>query len=226
MGLLGRETDLHLYASPPLEGILDQILKAADTKLPFTLHFHPLVEEGLIVDDEKFSIECFSVNHRIECFGFIFREKKKPKKIDKEKITNYSITPAAFEKLKMGEDVETITGEEIKNEWVTIEATPPHSYAFCADTKYKEEIAEKVKNVSLLYHETTYLKDLEERALNRFHSTTNQAANIALKANAKRLLIGHFSSKYEKLDQFLDEASAVFPATELAIEGCTYRIIP
>lgn len=224
MGLLGREADLHLYASAPLENILTQILKAADANLPFQLHFHPLENEEILVDDPKFSIECFRVKHRIECWGFIFREKKKPRKIDKEKIENLQIDPASFERLKMGENIITAQGEEIANELVTIAATPARSYAFCADTLYKEEIAEKVKDVTLLYHETTYLKDLSDRAFARFHATTEQAATIALKANAKRLLIGHFSSKYEKLDQFLEEACEVFPATELAIEGCTYRI--
>lgn len=224
MGLLGRETDLHLYASTPLQEILNVILKAAAAELPFKLHFHSLDKEGLLVDDPRFSVECFKVLHRIECWGFIFREKKKPRKIDKEKITHFNIPPASFEKLKLGENVVGMKGEEILNELVTVAAAPARSYAFCADTMYKEEIAEKVKDVTVIYHETTYLKDLADRAKARFHATTEQAALIALKANAKRLLIGHFSSKYEKLDQFLQEAIEVFPSTELAIEGCTYRI--
>jgi ribonuclease Z len=184
-----------------------------------------LEEEGVLIDDPKFSVECFRVFHRIECWGFIIREKKKPRKIDKDKIQAYNISSSDFERLKLGEDVTTTTGQVIANESVTIAATSARSYAFCADTKFDESVAEKVKDVSLLYHETTYLKDLEERALSRFHATTHQAANIALKANATRLLIGHFSSKYEKLEKFLEETSEIFPATELALEGCTYRVI-
>ena len=224
MGLLNREHDLHLHAPAPLKPILDLMLQAADTRLPYTLHFHPLDTEGTIVEDSKFSVECFRVFHRIECWGFIFREKRVPRKIDKEKIHQVDIPASFYERLKLGEDFITPAGEVIPNDQVTIANTPPRSYAFCADTVYTESLAEKSKDVTVLYHETTYLKDLEERAFNRFHSTTIQAAQLALKANANRLLIGHFSSKYEHLDEFLSEASEVFPQTELALEGVTYRI--
>lgn len=224
MGLLNRETDLHLYAPAPLKPILDLMLQAADTRLPYTLHFHPLDKEGTIVDDAKFSVECFKVFHRIECWGFVIREKKPLRKIDKEKTSPYKIPAAYYERIKMGEDFITSTGERILNDALTIPNSPPRSYAFCADTMYHEMIAERAKEVTLLYHETTYLHELEVRAFSRFHSTTVQAAQIAIKANAKRLLIGHFSSKYEQLDHFLEETSEVFPFTELAIEGVTYRI--
>ncbi len=224
MGLLGRETDLHLYANEALKIILDNILLASSTTLPFTIHFHPLCEEGIIVDDEKFSVETFKVYHRIETWGFIFREKKNLRKIDKDKVKDYALSSEAFDKLKVGEDVFTIDGQPIANDAVTTATPAPLSYAFCADTRFDETLADKVKNVSLLYHETTYLQDLSERALLRFHATTIQAGQIALQAKVGRLIIGHFSSKYEKLDQFLHETSEIFADTELAIEGCTYRV--
>ena len=225
MGLLNRENDLHLHAPAALKAILDLILQAADTRLPYTLHFHALENEGIIVDDLKFSVECFRVYHRIECWGFLFREKKPLRKIDKDKISPYKIPAADFERLKMGEDFITGKGERILNEDLTLANTPPRSYAFCADTLYHEVVAERTNSVSLLYHETTYLHELEERAFLRFHSTTVQAANIAMQAQAKRLLIGHFSSKYEQLDHFLEETCAVFPDTELALEGVTYLVL-
>jgi ribonuclease Z len=223
-GLMSREHDLHLHAPEPLKKILDLLFSIADTQFPFTLHFHPLKNEGVIVDENKFSVECFKVYHRIECWGFIIREKKKPRRIDKDKIIHYDIPPLYYEKLKEGEDYITESGEVIKNETVTIPATPPRSYAFCGDTIYNENIVNKLSEATMLYHETTYLKDLEERAASRFHSTTTQAANIALLAKAKKLLIGHFSSKYELLDDFLDETMEVFPDTQLAIEGATYLL--
>ncbi len=223
-GLMSREHDLHLHAPEPLKKILDLLFSIADTQFPFTLHFHPLKNEGVIVDENKFSVECFKVYHRIECWGFIIREKKKPRRIDKDKIIHYDIPPLYYEKLKEGEDYITESGEVIKNETVTIPATPPRSYAFCGDTIYNENIVNKLNEATMLYHETTYLKDLEERAASRFHSTTTQAANIALLAKAKKLLIGHFSSKYELLDDFLDETMEVFPDTQLAIEGATYLL--
>jgi ribonuclease Z len=225
MGLLGRDTDLHLYAPPELKPIIDLIMNAADTKLGYALCFHPLVKEGILIEDTLFSVECFEVYHRIRCWGFIFREKKKPRKIDKQVIGSYHLRADQYEMLKMGENIITDTGEEISNEVLTVANTPPRSYAYCADTVYNPAVAEKAKGVSKIYHETTYLKELEDRALQRFHSTTYQAADIAIKANANSLLIGHFSSKYEDLDAFLEETREVFPAADLAIEGVTYRIV-
>lgn len=224
MGLLGRENDLHLYAPAPLKQILDIQFTVADTRLPFTLHFHALENEGLVVDDKKFMVECFKTQHRIECWGFIIREKKQPRKINKEKIKEYTIPTTYYERLKNGDDYQTKDGDIIKNEILTIANTLAKSYAFCADTIYDESLVDKVANVSLLYHETTYLKDLEDRATDRFHSTTVQAASIAKKANVNKLLIGHFSSKYEQLDIFEQEAKEVFANTQLAIDGVTFLI--
>ncbi len=224
MGLLGRENDLHIYAPSALKEIIDLQFKVADTKLPFALHFHPLEKEGSIVEGKRFTVECFSTQHRIECWGFIIREKKHVRKIDKEKAVQFNIPAVYYSHLKNGADYETKDGEIIKNEWVTLPNAQPRSYAFCADTIYDERLVEIIKNSTVVYHETTFLKDMHDRATARFHSTTHQAANIAIKANAQKLLIGHFSSKYENLDQFLLEAKEVFPNTDLAIEGVTFRV--
>ncbi len=222
--LLSRTTDLHLYGPAPLKKILDLQLEAASTILCYDLHFHPIEAEGLLVDDKKFTVECFSTKHRIPCWGFIVREKKKPRKINKEEIIKHDIPAAFYERLKMGEDYTNKEGTVLKNEFVTVPSTPAKSYAFAADTVYFEDIAEKVKGVTMLYHEATYLKDQHQRAVDRFHSTTIQAAAIAQKAGVEKLLLGHFSSKYDVLDEFLSEAKEVFPNTQLAIEGATYLI--
>lgn len=225
MALLGRDADLHLFAPAPLQTIIDLILQASNAQFGYKLHFHSLQDEGILLDDVKFSVECFRVFHRIDCWGFIFREKKKPRKINKQTISSFNLPIKYLERLKSGENITTEKGEVILNEEVTIPNAPSKSYAYCADTVYNELVAEKVKGVTLLYHETTYLKDLENQAAQRFHSTTIQAADIALKANAQNLLIGHFSSKYENLEMFLAETKEVFPDTSLAIEGVTYRVI-
>jgi ribonuclease Z len=224
MGLLGRQQEIHLFAPPPLKEMIDLQLKVADTQLPFDVHFHPLAEEGVLVKENKFEISCFKVQHRIECWGFKFCEIKPPRKINPAKAKEYDVPSSFFERLKWGEDYTTKDNRVIKNEWVTDPGTKPKSYAYSADTIYDERIAEKVKNVSLLYHEATYLKDLEERAVKRFHCTTVQAATIAKMANAGRLIIGHFSSKYEKLEDFEREAREIFEKAELALEGVTYRV--
>jgi len=224
MSLLNRTQDLHLHAPPELEQLIGLQLNYASTHLSYPLHFHPLTEAGMILDGNKITVECFTVKHRIACWGFLFRQKKNPRKLNPERAKIYEIPAAFYEKLQQGEDYVTKKGTIVPNEEVTTEAPKPKSYAYCADTIYDESLAEKVKEVDLLYHETTYLKDLHERAAARFHSTTVQAAAVAKKAAVKRLLVGHFSSKYESLDEFLNETTAVFENTELAIEGSCYII--
>ena len=224
MSLLGRTQDIYLHAPSALEEIINLQLKVSDTHLSYPLHFRVLKTEGIIVDDKKLTVECFKTQHRIECWGFLFRQKKNPRKLDAARAKTYEIPAAFYEKLQRGEDYVTKKGTIIPNEEVTTAAPNAKAYAYCADTIYDECLIEKIKGVDLLYHEATYLKDLAERAAARFHSTTVQAAAIAQKAGVKKLLIGHFSSKYETLDEFLTEAVEVFECTELALEGVCYTI--
>ncbi len=156
--------------------------------------------------------------------GILNKREKKSRKIDLEKTVAAEIPKRYYEELKKGHDYITKDGTTILNESVTIPNVTPKSYAFCADTRYDESIIEHIKDVTLLYHETTYLKDQPEKAFERFHSTTEQAATIALKANAGNLIIGHFSSRYDTLTSFLNEAKVIFPNTKLAKEGTTFTI--
>ncbi len=224
MGLLGRHQDLNLYGPAELIDIFNLQLKVADTQLPYKLIFHPLGDEGILVKDNRFQISCFRVFHRIECWGFIFRQVRPPRRVNPEKARISGIPASFLDRLKWGEDYETQQGVLIPNGSVTEAAPIPKSYAYSADTVYHPEVAEKVAGVNLLYHEATYLKDLEERAVNRYHCTTVQAAAIAKRAGVKHLLIGHFSSKYDRLDDFEREAREVFPNTDLALEGVTYLV--
>ena len=224
MGLLGRHQDLNLYGPAQLIDIFNLQLRAADTQLPFKLIFHPLGEEGILLKENRFEVSCFRVFHRIECWGFIFRQIRPPRRVNPEKARIAGIPSAFFDRLKWGEDYENRQGSLVLNASVTDPAPKPKSYAYSADTLYNPEIAVKVKGVDLLYHEATYLKDLEERAALRFHCTTIQAAAIAKSAGVGHLLIGHFSSKYDKLDEFLQEAREVFPNTDLALEGVSFLV--
>ena len=224
MGLLGRSQDLHIYAPVALKSIIDLQLKVADIQLPYTLFFHPLETEGVIIREPKFEVSCFHVYHRIECWGFRFREIRPFRKVNPAKAREYDVPSSFFDRLKWGESYMDKNGNVVENGWVTDPAVRAKSYAYAADTLFDERIVEKVRGVDLLYHETTYLKDLEEQAGKRFHSTTNQAATVAKLAGAQRLLIGHFSSKYEKLQSFEQEAREIFPNTDLALEGVTYRV--
>jgi len=222
--LLSHQQEMHVYAPSPLQQIIEMQLRVADTQLCYPLHFHTISEAGILVDNDKVLIKCFRTNHRIECYGFSFEEKKNQRKLIPEKAREYGVPVSFYDHLKEGEDYMQSDGKIIKNDWVT-EAVPPGKiYAFCADTKYDESIIPHIRNADLIYHETTYLDALRERAEGRFHSTTRQAAEIAKRAKVKKLLIGHFSSKYAELAEFEQEAKEVFLNTELALEGVTYKV--
>ncbi len=223
MALLGRTQDIHLFAPAPLKPILDMQFAVADTTLPYNLIFHPLNESEVIWQEEKIKISCFKVSHRIDCWGFRFDQVRAPRKINLESVKKFAIPTDYYEKLQWGEDYLMPSGEVLKNELLTEAAPKPKSYAYSSDTLFDERVIEKVYGVDVLYHETTYLKGLEEKAAMRFHCTTTQAATVAQRANVNKLLIGHFSSKYETLEQFEAEAKEVFPNTFLAEEGVTYK---
>ena len=222
--LLNRQQELHIVGPAPLQQIIELQLKVADTTLCYDLYFHTIRNEGILVDTDKFTVRCFRTNHRIECYGFVFSEKRKPRRLILEAVKENNIPLHFYERLKYGEDFVTAVGEVIKNEWVT-EATPrAKSYAFCAETRYNEEMIQHIQAADMIYHETTYLENFREHAELRFHSTAKQAAMIAIKSGCMRLLIGHFSSRYDTLEEFEKEAREIFPNTELAIEGVTYRV--
>jgi len=222
--LLSHQQEMHIYAPTPLKEIIELQLRVADTQLCYPLHFHTISEAGTLVNDDKVAIKCFRTNHRIECYGFSFHEKKKQRRINADRAREFAIPLSFYDHLKDGEDYTQSDGTVIANESVTEAIPPGKTYAFCADTKYDESIIPHIENADMIYHETTYLDALRERAENRFHATTRQAAEIAKRANVKRLLIGHFSSKYDTLAEFEEEAREVFLNTELAIEGVTYKV--
>ncbi len=223
MGLLSREHELHLYAPAPLNEILDLQLRAANAVLNYNLIFHPLENEGELFRSDRIRISCFATKHRIPCWGFKFEQVRMPRKVLPLEASAHNIPSSFFDQLKLGADYIDDEGRVVSNNLVTEPTAPPKSYAYTADTIYDEELVEKIRGVDLLYHETTYLKNLEERALARFHSTTHHAAHIASRAQVNRLLIGHFSSKYDKLEIFEHEAREIFPNTSLALEGVSYK---
>jgi len=222
--LTSRKDPVHLYGPAALMPILDLMFEAAQANLSYPLHFHALEEEKQLVDGKKFTVTCFRVFHRIECWGFVIREKEKPRKIDPDRADDLDVPTSFYPSLKEGLDYVHPSGRVVKNEWVTKSSNPPRSYGYCADTRFDLSIAEKVIGCNLIYHEATYLDDLREKAAERFHSTARQAAELAQAARAKSLLIGHFSSKYEDISPFLEEARYSFQNTELAKEGVTFLI--
>jgi len=225
MSLLGRTAPLHVFGPAGLESIMQQIFDVAETVLSFPYHFHALPEgAALLTENEFFKVSCFPVEHRIPCHGFLIERKTRGRKIDPERCREYEIPAYFYDRLKAGEDYTQKDGTIVKNEWVTADGPSPRKYAFCADTRYSESYLPYIMNADTIYHECTYVHAEIEKAHSRYHSTSVEAAEIALKANAKQLLLGHFSSKYKELDQFREEAAAIFPNVLVTQEGVAYEI--
>ncbi len=223
--LLTRETELHIYAPKGLKEVITLQMKLADSWTNYPLIFHELTSETseLIFEDEQVEVYTIPLDHRIYTNGFLFKEKVGERKLDMNAILNSNIDVSYYRKLKQGFDVVNEDGQLILNTELTKPALPPKSYAFCSDTAYNEAILPIIKDVDVLYHESTFLEKNEKLALPTKHSTAIQAATIAKKANAKTLILGHFSTRYDDLNLFKLEAETVFKEVRLAKDGKTFE---
>ena len=221
MQLLGRQKPLKLYGPPPLKDIIQLQLDEAGTNFTYELEFIPLSygKSELIHEDKFVKVYTIPLNHRIPCNGFLFEETKKNRKISKETIRDLEIPLSEIPAIKRGADYIDKDGVVYPNKSITDKPKRSCKYAFCSDTKYDESIIPLIRDVDILYHEATFLEDMKERAKKTFHSTAKEAATIAKKAEVFELLIGHFSARYNTIDQHLEEARTVFPNSKLAIEG-------
>lgn len=224
--LLGIKNDLHIYSPTQLREILQPQLNLLKAGLQFNIIFHPLnfKKPELIFEDKVIEVISFPLKHSINCCGFLFREKTKERNIKKEYIQEFNIPIAQIRAIKQGADFKTENGKIIPNEQLTTPPPPPVSYAFCSDTAFHPPVVETIKEVSTLYHEATFTEEMKEWAVKTYHSTALDAAKIAKMANAGKLIIGHFSSRYKTTDQFLKEAQSEFKNTETAVDGKKYSI--
>lgn len=224
--LLDRRKELHVYANPDLFEILDAYLKAGNTTLVYPLIRHAL-KPGIpekIFDNERLEVHTVPLNHRIPTWGFVFREKNIPRSISKEMIAKHKIPVQEIALIKNGCDFKDKNGKVIKNEILTYVPHPPRSYAYISDTIYDETILNHIRNVSVLYHETTFLNDMTAAAHEKYHTTASEAAVIAVKAGAGKLLMGHFSARYDDFSLFLNEACEIFPSSTLTADGDVFEI--
>ncbi|MCX7729048.1 MAG: ribonuclease Z [Bacteroidia bacterium] len=221
LSLLQRQKELIIISPPPLKEILNTLFKHSEAKIIYPIQYilTQNAKPELIYENKKFKITSIPLKHRIHTTGFVIEEQKRDKKIIKEKIHEYQIPVHQFHKLKKGMDVEDMNGNIIKNELLTENPLPPRKYVYCSDTAYLDTLPEITFHADLLYHEATFLQEHKELARITQHSTATDAAQTALNMNAKKLIIGHYSSRYEHLNPLLEEAKQIFPNTELAIEG-------
>jgi ribonuclease Z len=221
LNLLGRTAELTIYAHQEMEEFLNPVLNLFCKHISYNVSLVLLKRKGhnLIYENKSISIYSFPLKHRIASTGFLFKEKEKMRHIKREMIDFYNIPIREINNIKNGAHFTTPEGETIPNELLTTPPHPQRSYAYCSDTAYDASIVPYIKEADVLYHEATFAESEITRATKTAHSTARQAAEIAKLAGVNKLVIGHFSSRYTDLEPLLEEAKAVFSATELAFEG-------
>lgn len=225
-GMTGRTAPLHIYAPAAFEPILEQTLSFFCQGLEFKVVFHAVdtTQNKVVYEDRSLTVETIPLQHRIDCCGYLFREKPILPHIRRDMIDFYKIPISQINNIKAGADWVTPEGEVIANSRLTTPAEPARSYAYCSDTRYIKTLHELVKGVSTLYHESTYSAEDAERARLYWHSTSQDAAKVARDASVGKLLLGHFSARYNNESQLLDEAKEIFPNSYLTCEGATFDI--
>lgn len=220
-GMLERTANLHIHCHADLQRILEPQIEFFCKGMPYNVVFELFNpgEQAVIYDDRSVSVETIPLRHRVPCCGFLFREKPTPNHIRRDMIDFYQIPTYLINRIKNGKDYVLEDGTVIPNERLTIPSDSPRSYAYCSDTCYLPRICEQIKGCDLLFHEATFAAADAKRAKETFHTTAPQAAEIAKAAQVKKLVIGHYSARYEDESILLKEASEVFPQTILAQEN-------
>ena len=223
-----RTTPLHIHGPEQLKDIIDIQLAASNTILRFPLEFHTIEPRNgsVIYKEQNLRVCSLEMLHRIPCSGFLFEELITESNIIKEKIAEYQIPYQDIPAIKKGKDWTSPNGRVIPNSELTFPRHEPRKYAFCTDTLYNEDLLPYIDGVDLLYHEATFDTERAERAIETFHTTSADAGKLAKKAMVKKLLIGHFSSRYREpeMESLLQEACNEFANTELALEGKTFQV--
>lgn len=220
LNLLGRTAELHIHSPKGLETLLTPMLDFFNRQMTYKILFHEFdtKEPMQIYEDRSLTVTTIPLRHRMPCCGFLFAEKRRPNHIIREMVDFYQVPVYELNRIKNGADYVTPEGKTVSNNLLTRPSAPSRSYAYCSDTIYLPSIVEQIKGVDLLFHEATFANEDAPRAKETFHTTAAQAAEIARKAEVKKLLIGHFSARYEDENILLQEASAIFPDTQLAKE--------
>jgi len=226
MSLLGRTSGVQLYGPPELMEILSVIFRASETKLNFNFTFVPLElnSKEMIFEDEGMCIYAFPLKHRIKTFGFSIVEKFQRLKIDKNAVSGTNLSNEHLKLLAQGVNFQRIDGSWVYYKDYTLPMPNPRMYSYCSDTKPFEALKTYVEGTTTLYHEATFLNDRKDRAKQTFHSTASDAASLAMEICVRKLLLGHFSSRYANSDQHIQEAQEFFQSVEAVQDGITYEI--
>lgn len=223
--LLNRTNDLHVYGPKGIKDIILLQLKYSKSYTSYKLFFHELESNNseLIFEDEKVSVRTIPLKHRVYTNGFLFNEKPGKRKLNVVACEELQIDSCYFNKIKSGGNVTLDDGTIVPNEVLSFDPEPTQSYAFCSDTLYNEDIVPLIENVTVLYHESTFLEKDSDKCASTMHSTAKQAAQIAKLASAKHLILGHYSTRYGDLELFKNEALQVFDQVLLAEDGKQFK---
>ena len=221
LGMLGRTGELVVHGPKEVETYLRPVMDLFCRGMEFEVRFNPVDtrSHSLVMEDRSLSVYSIPLKHRIPTCGYLFAEKPKEAHIIREMTDFYQVPVRCMKDIKQGQDYVTPEGEVVPNSRLTRPAAPPKRYAFCSDTAYNRSIIPIIEGADLLYHEATFAECDLARAKETFHSTARQAAEIARDAHVKRLVIGHYSARYEDLSELHREAEAIFPGTILGNEG-------
>jgi len=224
--LLGREAELNIYGPKGIKEVMLLQLKLGKAWFNYPLKFHELEskESEIIFEDDKVTVLTVPLKHRIYTNGFVFKEKIGERKIDIKAVKNHNVDISYLQKIKQGSDVENNEGKLILNKQITLDPEKPKSYAFCSDTQYYPACIPLIKNVTALYHESSFLDEHRHLCEKTRHSTARQAALIAKEATVERLILGHYSTRYSSIEEFKTEAKQVFDNVELAEDGKKFII--
>lgn len=226
LGLLGRTGDLIIHSVPELEGLLRPQLDFFCQGMSYKVIFKPFdsKKNEVIYSDRSIRVSTIPLDHRMPCAGFLFEEVETDLNLNGDMIRFYDIPLKELPKIKKGEDYIMPSGEVVPNARLTKPRVPARKYAYCSDTAYKEDIIPIIRGVDLLYHESTFLEDNVARSAITRHSTARQAATIAAKAQVKKLMLGHYSSRYDNEQDFADEAKDIFQNVMLANESIVEKL--
>ncbi len=226
LGMLGRTAELCIHAPQNAEKIFAPLLDFFCKNLPYKVTFKEFEtkQSAIIYEDRSITVQTITLKHRIPCCGFLFAEKQRPNHIIRDMIDFYEVPVYELNRIKNGMDYTTPEGEVIPNNRLTRPSEPPRKYAYCSDTIYMKQLAEQVQGVDLLFHEATFAEEDLPRAKETYHTTASQAAELAANAQVKKLVIGHFSARYDDESVLLNEAIPIFPNTILAKENLCIKL--
>jgi len=226
LSLYGKKGELHIYAHSDLPQMMEGMMKFMNEETELKVTYHPLNfrRSAVVFEDKKIRVTSFPLKHRISCCGFLFQELPSDLPLDKMALEKYDIPVSERHHIKSGADLILPDGSVVPNTELTLPAKPPRTYAFCTDTIFRKETIQMVEGADLLYHEATFAADLSGLAKKTYHTTSVQAADLAKQAGVKKLLLGHFSSRYKEVTPLVNEARVIFPETYPANDGDCFEL--